>query len=39
MILQTIIDYPEDKLYKDLKPESKEEKENSAKLMKKHFGG
>lgn len=39
VILQTIIDYPEDKLYKDLKPESKEEKENSAKLMKKHFGG
>jgi tetratricopeptide (TPR) repeat protein len=37
--LQTIIDYPEDTLYKDRKPESKEEKKKAEKLMKKHFGG
>jgi tetratricopeptide (TPR) repeat protein len=37
--LQTIIDYPDDQLYKDRKPESKEEKKTAEKLMKKHFGG
>ncbi len=37
--LQTIIDYPEETLYKDRKPESKEEKKTAEELMKKHFGG
>ncbi len=35
--LQTIIDFPEDKLYKDRAPESREEKKTAEKLMKKHF--